>query len=56
VEPRRTTDVGMLLVRCHDGISHHPDEDVREYDVDQALDALETAVLEVAAAVGARSA
>ena len=22
------TDVGMLFVRCADGISHHPDEDV----------------------------
>ena len=43
------TDVGMLFVRCHDGISHHPEEDVREVDVAAGLDALETAVLEVAA-------
>jgi allantoate deiminase len=44
-----TTDVGMLFVRCHDGISHHPEEDVREVDVAAGLDALEHAVLEVAA-------
>ncbi|MTB87724.1 allantoate amidohydrolase [Aeromicrobium senzhongii] len=42
------TDVAMLFVRCHDGISHHPDEDVREIDVARALDALERAVLAVA--------
>lgn len=44
------TDIGMLFVRCHDGISHHPDEDVRAIDVARGLDALERAVLEVAAA------
>lgn len=43
-----TTDVGMLFVRCHDGISHHPDEDVRERDVAAGLDALEAAVLHLA--------
>ncbi|UMG91463.1 M20/M25/M40 family metallo-hydrolase [Nocardioides sp. TF02-7] len=42
------TDVGMLFLRCHDGISHHPDEDVRELDVARGLDALEHAVLHVA--------
>lgn len=42
------TDVAMLFVRCHDGISHHPAEDVREDDVAHALDALEAAVLAVA--------
>lgn len=47
------TDIGMLFVRCLDGISHHPGEDVREIDVARGLDALEAAVLEVAAAVGA---
>ena len=47
------TDVGMLFVRCHDGISHHPEEDVRELDVTAGLDALEAAVLAVAARVGA---
>ena len=44
------TDVGMLFVRCHDGISHHPDEAVREVDVERGLDALERAVLAVATA------
>ena len=42
------TDVAMLFLRCHDGISHHPDEDVREVDVARGLDALEQAVLAVA--------
>ncbi len=49
----RMTDVGMLFVRCHDGISHHPDEDVREYDVAAALDAFEATVLRVAEVVEA---
>ncbi len=44
------TDVGMLFLRCHDGISHHPDEGVREIDVARGLDAFEQAVLQVAAA------
>jgi allantoate deiminase len=44
-------DIGMLFVRCHDGISHHPGEDVRAIDVARGLDALETAVLAVAAEV-----
>ena len=48
------TDIGMLFVRCHDGVSHHPDEDVREVDVAVGLDAFERAVLEVAAAVEER--
>lgn len=51
----RGTGVGMLFIRCHDGISHHPDEDVREYDVAAALDAFEAAVLRVAAAVETRT-
>lgn len=42
-------DIGMLFVRCHDGISHHPDEGVREVDVAHAIDAFEQAVLQVAA-------
>lgn len=41
-------DIGMLFVRCHDGISHHPAEDVREIDVARALDALEHTVRHVA--------
>ncbi|MBL0888377.1 allantoate amidohydrolase [Myceligenerans indicum] len=42
------TEVGMLFIRCHDGISHHPAESVREDDVAVALDAFEAAVLAVA--------
>ncbi|MBO0842035.1 MAG: allantoate amidohydrolase [Nocardioides sp.] len=42
------TDIGMLFVRCHDGISHHPAESVREVDVARALDALTAAVMAVA--------
>jgi allantoate deiminase len=45
------TDIGMLFVRCFDGISHHPDEAVREPDVRAGLDALERAVLELAGAM-----
>ncbi|RBY87705.1 allantoate amidohydrolase [Blastococcus sp. TF02A-30] len=48
------TDVGMLFLRCADGISHSPDEDVREVDVARGLDAFEAAVLRVAAVVEAR--
>lgn len=46
------TDIGMLFLRCRDGISHHPDESVREVDVADGLDAFERAVLEVAARQG----
>lgn len=49
------TDIGMLFVRCFDGISHHPDEDVREVDVARGIDALEAAVREVARVVAASS-
>ncbi|WP_020013958.1 allantoate amidohydrolase [Promicromonospora sukumoe] len=42
------TDVGMLFVRCRDGISHHPDEHVDPEDVDLALDAYTAAVLALA--------
>ena len=45
------TDVGMLFIRCFDGISHHPAEHVREVDVANALDALEAAILAAANAV-----
>lgn len=48
------TDVAMLFVRCFDGVSHHPDEDVREIDVARGLDALERAVLAVAEQVDRR--
>lgn len=47
-------DVAMLFLRCFDGISHHPAEDVREVDVAAGLDALEAAVLAVAAGERAR--
>lgn len=42
------TDVGMLFVRCRDGISHHPDEHVEQKDVGVALDAFTAAVLTLA--------
>ncbi|MEV0894732.1 allantoate amidohydrolase [Promicromonospora sp. MEB111] len=42
------TDVGMLFLRCRDGISHHPDEHVEAEDVGVALDAYTAAVLAVA--------
>ena len=45
------TDVGMLFLRCADGISHSPEESVRAVDVARGLDALEAAVLRVAAEV-----
>ncbi|MET0448709.1 MAG: allantoate amidohydrolase [Aeromicrobium sp.] len=44
------TDIGMLFVRCFDGISHHPGERVREIDVARGLDAFERAVLDLAGA------
>ncbi|MFT4263597.1 MAG: allantoate amidohydrolase [Nocardioides sp.] len=43
-------EIGMLFVRCYDGISHHPGESVREIDVELGLDAFEAAVRNVAAA------
>ncbi len=46
--------VGMQFVRCHDGISHHPDESVLPADVDLAVDALERSVLALAASYDAR--
>jgi allantoate deiminase len=48
------SDIAMLFLRCFDGISHHPAEDVQELDVAAGLDALEAAVLAVAAQVDAR--
>ncbi|NPC95820.1 allantoate amidohydrolase [Nocardioides sp. zg-DK7169] len=50
------SDIAMLFVRCADGISHHPDEAVREVDVARGIDALEQAVLEVARTVAGRGA
>ena len=46
------TDIGMLFLRCHDGISHHADESVLAADVAAGLDAFEAAVLAVAAQPG----
>ena len=45
------TDVGMLFLRCADGISHSPEESVCAVDVARGIDALEAAVLRVAAEV-----
>lgn len=44
----RVTGFAMLFVRCAGGVSHHPDESVREGDVAVALDAFEAAVLALA--------
>lgn len=38
------TDIGMIFVRCADGISHHPDEAVRIQDVAAGLTALTSTV------------
>jgi allantoate deiminase len=50
----RITDIGMLFLRCHDGISHHPDEAVLLEDVEVGLDAFEAAVRATAATYAAR--
>lgn len=42
------TDIAMLFTRCHDGISHAPDESVLVEDVAVALDAFEAAVWRLA--------
>lgn len=42
------TPVAMLFLRCEDGISHHPGENVRGDDVAAGLDAFEATVLDVA--------
>ncbi|MFJ2900543.1 allantoate amidohydrolase [Streptomyces sp. NPDC087218] len=41
-------DVAMLFIRCREGVSHNPAEDVREVDVARGINAYEQAVLEVA--------
>jgi allantoate deiminase len=46
------TDVGMLFLRCHDGISHHREESVLAEDVAAAADAFEAAVRHVCGALG----
>lgn len=50
------TDVGMLFVRCEDGISHHPDEAVTVEDVGLALEAFTSTVRRVLADPGRGSA
>jgi allantoate deiminase len=42
------TRVGMLFIRCAGGVSHHPEESVREDDVALAIDAMHAAVLSLA--------
>jgi allantoate deiminase len=37
----------MLFIRCKGGISHHPEESVKERDVAVALDVLTRAVLDL---------
>jgi allantoate deiminase len=49
-------DVAMLFIRCREGVSHHPAEDVREIDVARGIDAYGQAVLEVARAYARREA
>ncbi|MAO81630.1 MAG: hypothetical protein CMH82_13420 [Nocardioides sp.] len=51
----RITDIGMLFLRCHDGISHHPDEAVLPEDVEAGLDAFEAAVRATATSYAARA-
>ncbi|MGJ8524552.1 N-carbamoyl-L-amino acid hydrolase [Halomonadaceae bacterium LMG 33818] len=45
----KLTDIGMLFIRCEKGLSHHPAESVEEADVALAIDAMEKAVLSLAA-------
>ncbi|WP_220433284.1 allantoate amidohydrolase [Kocuria coralli] len=47
------TDIGMIFVRCEDGISHHPNESVLVEDVAAGLDALEATVWSLAERVRA---
>lgn len=44
--------VGMLFVRCRDGLSHHPDEYASEADIGVALDVMITAIESLALAHG----
>ncbi len=39
--------VGMLFVRCHEGISHHPDEMVEEEDMARAVEVLKRFLLDL---------
>ncbi|TLP98162.1 allantoate amidohydrolase [Nesterenkonia salmonea] len=49
------TGIGMLFTRCHDGISHHPDESVTEPDVGATVDAMTQAVWALARAADAEA-
>ncbi len=46
-----TPEVAMLFVRCHGGVSHHPDESVTEADVAVAIDVVSTFLAETDATV-----
>lgn len=48
------TEIGMIFVRCEDGISHNPAEAVAHDDVAAGLDALEATVWAVAEKINAR--
>ena len=50
----RRWPVGMLFVRCRQGISHHPDESVRLEDVADALRAYFDAAAALANSGGER--
>lgn len=39
------TDIGMLFMRCRDGLSHHPDESVTPDDLDAAARVIEDFIL-----------
>jgi allantoate deiminase len=41
----RCTPIGMLFVRCTDGLSHHPDEAITETDADAAAEVVKQALL-----------
>jgi len=45
------TPIAMLFLRCTGGVSHHPDEAVKQADVAAALDAFEATVRSVASRV-----
>ena len=42
------TPLGMLFVRCKDGISHHPSESIMVQDVEVAMEVLMNAVIDYA--------
>ena len=42
------TPLGMLFVRCKDGISHHPAESIMVQDVEVAMEVLMTAIIDYA--------